>query len=86
MSLHGHRKKYICDDCKHEAMEHFLIRNRKKRPQCPRCGSYWYDLKTKEAKADAADLLNFRQSVDRSARPTTFAPTTRRTRDRLDTP
>ena len=78
-------RKYICDDCKHEALEVFLIRNRAKRPQCPRCGSYWYDLKTQAAKDDAADLLSLRQQVDRSTDPT-FSPTPKRSPDRLDQP
>ena len=84
MNRTGH-KKYTCDDCGHEAMEHFLIRNRKKPPQCPACGSYWYALKTNEAKADAADLMHFRQEAGRKLQGT-FAPTPRRARDRLDKP
>jgi len=71
MSMKG-KRLYVCDDCKHERFEHWTIRNRAKRPQCPACGSYWYDIKTKEAKADAVDLLEYREAVKKVERPKHF--------------
>jgi len=77
------QRKYICDDCGHTKFEHFLIRNRAKRPQCPQCGSYWYDLKTKGAKDEAAALLAHRVETEQCNRPL-FANTPKRSPDKLD--
>ena len=63
MSRTGNRK-YICEDCKHEEMEHWTIRTRAKRPRCPRCGSAFYDLKTADGKADAISLLDVRRTTE----------------------
>ena len=78
-------RKYVCDDCGHEGWEHMLIRNRRKPPQCPSCGSYWYELKTKDAKDDAASLLAHRAETEQKSRPT-FGLTHKRSTDKLDMP
>ena len=63
MSRRGTRK-YRCEDCAHEGFEHWTARNRAALIRCPRCGSTYYELKTKKAKDDAADLIGYRRAMD----------------------
>ncbi len=53
-------------------MEHWIIRNRAAKPRCPGCGSYWYDVVTKAAKDDVADLLDVRKLGDKEELPDHF--------------
>lgn len=62
-------RKYQCDDCKHEAMEHWIVRNRAARVRCPRCGSAWYDLKNDSACAEQLAAMDNRRGVIESMQP-----------------
>ena len=57
-------RKYVCEDCKTEWMEHWTARNRTARIRCPGCGSGWVGMKRNEARDDAADLLDIRKSFE----------------------
>lgn len=57
------KRKWICLDCKSEAFEHWVKVNRAARLRCPSCGSLRYEMKTKDAKDDAADLRAFVEPI-----------------------
>lgn len=70
-------RKYACEDCGQEFIEHWVARNRAARLRCPSCGSSWVNLKTREAKADAAELLDVRKAAEEGNQPDHFRPTTK---------
>ncbi len=55
------KRLWRCADCKNEQREHWIRLNRASRPRCPQCGSLSYEIKTKAARDDAADLRGVRQ-------------------------
>lgn len=55
------KRLWVCADCKAESWEHWIRLNRAARPRCPSCGSLRYEMKTKEAKDDAASLRGVRE-------------------------
>lgn len=57
------KRLYRCEDCKHEQLEHWIVRTRRARVRCPRCGSAWYDIKTAEGCTEALNALDQRRDI-----------------------